>query len=133
MTIELALIQIANALEKIAARLPETITKEPANVPVTPAPIPPAPAPVVPVATPAPAPVVPAPAPIPVVPAVPTGCPFSDAKGMITYVMDSYKSMGPEKGALIQGVLTKLGVNNINDVKPQDYPALYSGIEGLKK
>lgn len=102
------------------------------------APVAPAPAPVVqapaPVAA-APAPVMPAPptfvAPAPVA-AAPTGAPFADGKGLIDYVMGAYKALGPQKGAQIQGVLTGLGYQNINDVKPEHYGALHQGIEALK-
>jgi hypothetical protein len=59
--------------------------------------------------------------------------PFSDGQGLIAYVMDAYKSMGPTKGAGIQGVLTSIGVANINDVKPEQYATLYAGVEALKR
>lgn len=105
------------------------------------APAPVAQAPVVvaapaPVAAPvaAPAPVMPAP-PAFVAPApapAPTGAPFSDPKGLIDYVMATYKTLGPQKGAGIQGVLTGLGYQNINDVKPEHYGALFAGVEALK-
>jgi hypothetical protein len=62
----------------------------------------------------------------------PTGVPFTDGKGLIGYVMDAYKAMGPQKGAQIQTVLTGLGYNNINDVKPEHYAALFAGVETLK-
>lgn len=104
-----------------------------------------------PVAAPAPAPVV-EPAPVvqapqapqapampappvfeaPVAAPAPTGAPFSDSKGLIDYVMAAYKTMGPTKGAGIQNVLTGLGYQNINDIKPEHYGALYAGIEALK-
>lgn len=61
-----------------------------------------------------------------------TGIPFNDQKGMIGYVMDSYKALGAQKGAGIQTVLQALGYNNINDVDPKDYEKLYQGIEQLK-
>lgn len=66
-------------------------------------------------------------------PAAPAGAPFSDGAGLIAYVMAAYKEMGPQKGANIQGVLTSLGYQNINDVKPEHYAALYQGVEALKK
>lgn len=59
-------------------------------------------------------------------------CPFNDGKGLIEYVMNTYKALGPQKGALIQGVLVSLGYQNINDVKSDHYQALFSGIEALK-
>ena len=86
------------------------------------------------VAQPISAPAMPAPptfvAPAPV--AAPTGAPFADGKGLIDYVMGAYKALGPQKGAQIQGVLTGLGYQNINDVKPEHYGALHTGIEALK-
>lgn len=88
----------------------------------------------VPVVEPAPAPVMPAPpsfvAPAPLV--APAGAPFTDGKGLIDYVMSSYKALGAEKGAKIQGVLIGLGYQNINDVKPEHYAALFAGVEALK-
>ena len=62
----------------------------------------------------------------------PTGAPFSDPKGLIDYVMGAYKALGPQKGAMIQGVLTGLGYQNINDVKPEHYGQLFAGVEALK-
>lgn len=66
---------------------------------------------------------------------VPTSsvAPFSDGQGLIAYVMDAYKTMGPAKGAGIQGVLTSIGVANINDVKPEQYGTLFAGVEALKR
>lgn len=100
-----------------------------------------APAPVVapaPVAAPVAAPAVamPAPpsfmAPAPVAAPAAAGAPFSDGKGLIDYVMGAYKALGQQKGAQIQGVLTGLGYQNINDVKPEHYGALFAGVEALK-
>jgi hypothetical protein len=70
--------------------------------------------------------VMPAPAP------AASGAPFTDGKGLIDYVMGAYKALGPQKGALIQGVLTGMGYQNINDVKPEHYGQLFAGVEGLK-
>ena len=58
--------------------------------------------------------------------------PFNDPKGLIDYVMNSYKALGAAKGAQIQSVLTGLGYQNINDVKPEHYGALFAGVEALK-
>lgn len=67
-------------------------------------------------------------------PAAPVqGAPFTDGQGLIAYVMGAYKEMGATKGAGIQGVLTGLGYQNINDVKPEHYGALYQGVEALKR
>lgn len=93
-----------------------------------------------PVAAPAPAaapqmPTLPtfAAAPTPAPAAAVQGAPFTDGAGLIAYVMGAYKEMGPTKGAQIQGVLTQLGYNNINDVKPEHYGSLYQGVEALKR
>ena len=72
--------------------------------------------------------VAPAPAPAPVV----GGAPFSDGKGLIDYVMSAYKALGAAKGSQIQNVLVSLGYQNINDVKPEHYGALFAGVEALK-
>lgn len=69
-------------------------------------------------------------APVPV--AAVAGAPFTDGKGLIDYVMAAYRTMGPQKGAQIQTVLTGLGYANINDIKQSDYAALFAGIEALK-
>lgn len=88
------------------------------------------------VAAPVAAPVMPAPpsfiAPVaPVAPAAPVA-PFSDAKGMIAYVMAAYTDLGGTKGAQIQTILGSLGYQNINDVKPEHYAALFQAVENLK-
>ena len=122
-----------------AAVVALTAKMESSNVapaaPVAPAPTPVVHAAPVPAPVAAPAPVMPAPptfvAPAPVA-AAPTGAPFADGKGLIDYVMGAYKALGPQKGAQIQGVLTGLGYQNINDVKPEHYVALHQGIEALK-
>jgi hypothetical protein len=127
-----------------AAVVALTAKLESSNV-AAPAPVAPAPAPVVQAApvtvtvvdTPAPvaaAPAMPAPPTFaaPVVAPVATGAPFSDGKGLIDYVMGAYKALGPQKGAQIQGVLTGMGYQNINDVKPEHYGQLFAGVEALK-
>ena len=134
---------LENKIEALTAAVVALTAKlESSNVapaaPVAPAPAPVvevvpvvvAPAPVV-AAPSMPAPpafVVPAPAPAPVA----GGAPFSDGKGLIDYVMASYKALGAAKGANIQGVLVSLGYQNINDVKPEHYGALFAGVEALK-
>lgn len=102
------------------------------------------PTPVAPVAAPvvavAPVPVMASPSNMPapptfapvVAPAPVSAAPFTDGKGLIDYVMGAYKAMGAQKGAMIQTVLTGLGYQNINDVKPEHYGALHQGIEALK-
>lgn len=132
-------------IEALTAAVTALIAQLQAGNVAAPAPVAPTPAPVVQAApihvsvvdTPAPvaaAPAMPAP-PSFVAPApapAPTGAPFSDPKGLIDYVMGAYKALGPQKGAQIQGVLTGLGYQNINDVKPEHYAALHTGVEALK-
>ena len=132
---------LENKIEALTAAVVALTAKfESSNVAPA-APVAPAPAPVVEVA-----PVVVAPAPVVSAPAMPappafvapaaapaaTGAPFSDGKGLIDYVMASYKALGAAKGANIQGVLVSLGYQNINDVKPEHYGALFAGVEALK-
>ena len=143
MSLEAKIEALTQAVIALTAKL-ESSTVPPAAPVVNPTPVAtvsvttPAPAPApVPVAAPAPAPAAPAmPAPptfqpAPAAPAA-IGVPFSDPKGLIDYVMSSYKALGPQKGAEIQKVLTDLGYGNINDVKPEHYGALFSGVEALK-
>jgi hypothetical protein len=141
MSLELKIEALTAAVTALTAQLQAGNVAAPATVAPAPAPVvQAAPAPVAaPVAAPAPAPVAAAPAmPAPptfVAPApapAPTGAPFSDPKGLIDYVMGAYKALGPQKGAMIQGVLTGLGYQNINDVKPEHYAALHTGVEALK-
>ena len=132
---------ICDGMLPILTRQSLQIINESSNV-AAPAPVAPAPAPVVqaaPVAAPAPvaaAPAMPAPpsfvAPAPVAAPAATGAPFTDGKGLIDYVMASYKALGAAKGAQIQGVLVGLGYQNINDVKPEHYGQLFAGVEALK-
>lgn len=87
-----------------------------------------------PVATPAPVAMPAAPsfvAPAPVA-APAAGAPFNDPKSLLEYVMGAYKALGADKGQQIQGVLTQLGYQNINDVKPEHYAQLHAGVEALK-
>ncbi len=58
--------------------------------------------------------------------------PFTDHKGLTDYVVGVYTALGPVKGAAIQNVITSLGYENINDIKPEHYGALFAGVEALK-
>jgi len=135
MSLESKIEALTQAVAALTAKLESVNVTAPAPIaqaPIaTPAPVA-APAPVeAPVAA---APAMPAP-PAFVAPAAapaPTGAPFTDGKGLIDYVMSAYKALGPQKGAQIQGVLTGLGYQNINDVKPEHYGALFAGVEALK-
>ena len=131
---------LESKIEALTAAVVALTAKMESGTVSAPAPVAPAPAPVV-QAAPAPvaAPAMPAPPafvnPAPYVPMdapVVTGAPFADPKGLIDYVMTSYKALGATKGAQIQGVLVSLGYQNINDVKPEDYRLLFTGIEALK-
>ena len=135
MSLELKIEALTAAVTALTAQLQAGNVSAPAPVAPTPAPVvqaAPVAAPVTVSVTAAPAmPAPPSfvmPAPAPAV----SGAPFSDGKGLIDYVMGAYKALGPQKGALIQGVLTGLGYQNINDVKPEHYAALHTGVEGLK-
>ena len=138
-----AIIANTKVIQSLIDALPHETKQAVAEV-VAPAPVVKAPEPVAaPVVAPAPAPVV---APAPAMPAPPTfasaapapvaapsaAAPFTDAKGLIDFVMAAYRVMGPQKGAQIQTVLTGLGYANINDIKQSDYAALFAGIEALK-
>ena len=145
MSIEQTISNLTDAINRLAAAMEKASVAAAAPVaqpePVT-APLA-APTPAAPVAAPVvPAPTVPAAAsPSNPMPAPPTfdapapaapSVPFSDPKGLIDYVMSSYKALGQAKGAQIQQVLLNLGVQNINDVKPEQYTQLYAGVEALK-
>ena len=151
LTIAQAILANTKVIQSLVDHLPAEVREKVASV-VVPvaavAPVIPKPVPVVvaaPVVVPVAAPVMPAP-PVfaPVMPAPPVfaapvaapvvsgAAPFSDPKGLIDFVMSSYKALGTVKGAGIQGVLVSLGYQNINDVNPAHYGALFSGIEALK-
>jgi hypothetical protein len=135
MSLEAKIEALTQAVQALTAQLQSSNVAPAAPVVQAPAPVA-APAPAL-VAAPAPVVVAPAmPAPpafvAPVAAPVVTGAPFSDGKGLIDYVMGAYKAMGPQKGAQIQGVLTGLGYQNINDVKPEHYGQLFAGVEALK-
>jgi hypothetical protein len=138
MSIEQKIEALTAAVVALTAKLESSNVAAPAPVAPTPAPVvQAAPIHVSVVDTPAPvaaAPSMPAPPSFaaPVVAPAATGAPFTDGKGLIDYVMSAYKALGPQKGALIQGVLTGLGYQNINDVKPEHYAALHTGVEALK-
>lgn len=137
MSLENKIEALTAAVVALTAKLESSNVAAPAPVAPTPAPVVQAAPVVVSVVEPAPvaaAPAMPAP-PTFVAPApapAPTGAPFSDPKGLIDYVMGAYKALGPQKGAMIQNVLTGLGYQNINDVKLEHYAALHTGVEALK-
>ena len=120
--------EVAQQVAKAADVAPSAPVAQPVATPE------PAPAPVVEPAPVAAAPAMPAPPTFAEAPAAPAAAaaPFTDSKGLIDYVMGVYKIIGPAKGAGIQNVLTSLGYQNINDIKPEHYGALYAGVEALK-
>lgn len=134
MSLEAKIEALTAAVVALTAKLGSVNVSAPAPVAQAPAPVA-APAPVYAAPVAAPAPAMPAP-PTFMAPPAPTaavtGAPFSDGKGLIDYVMGAYKALGPQKGAMIQGVLTGLGYQNINDVRPEHYGALFAGVESLK-
>jgi hypothetical protein len=131
MSIETDLHHIATSLAIIAEALkyePQVHKSVPAPVQAAPAPAPKA-APVVAAPVEVVVPVAVAPV---VAPAPTTDCPIVDQPSLVAYVMSSYKEMGPVKGNMIQGVLAGQGITNINDAKPEQYAAIYAGVEALK-
>ena len=137
MSLESKIEDLTAAIHALVAAMGARPVAAPAAAPAAPvAPTPivsAAPAPAVAVAPAMPAPPVFAP-PAPVAPAAATlpKAPFTDQKSLIDYVMSSYKTLGVAKGAQIQQVLVSLGHQNINDVKPENYDALFAGVEALK-
>ena len=137
MSLELEIQKLTDAVQELTGAI-EKLMQRPVAEPVAapaPAPVVEAPAPVAAPAAPVAAPVMPA-APTfePPAPAAPAAskAPFTDGKGLITYVMDVYKQLGAEKGAGIQGVLTEMGLTNVNDVRPTEYDTFFAKVEALK-
>lgn len=134
MSLEAKIEDLTAAIHALVAAMSKR-NDAPAAAPVAPVAVAPVAAPVpTPPAPVAEAPAMPAP---PVFAAVPVAAPaasapFSDPKGLIGYVMEAYKNLGPAKGAQIQQVLVSLGYQNINDVKAEHYGALFAGVEALK-
>lgn len=58
--------------------------------------------------------------------------PFHDGKGLLTYVSESFKLMGAEKGQKIGDILTELGVQSVTAVSPEMYGQFYQKVEELK-
>ena len=137
MSLELKIEALTAAVLALTAKMESGTVTPAAPVVVAPAPVVIAPAPVAaPVVAapvmPAPPAFMAAPVAVPAPVAVAAGAPFTDGKGLIDYVMSAYKALGAAKGANIQGVLVGMGYQNINDVKPEHYGALFAGVEALK-
>jgi hypothetical protein len=62
----------------------------------------------------------------------PTGLPFNDAASVMAYTVGKYNTLGKDKGAKIQDVLTALGCNTLTDLKPEQYPHYYAGVEAIQ-
>lgn len=120
---ELLLSKLLTAIEDLAEAIGNT-TNEPAPRPQVPAPVP---------AAPAEAPPAPPPAPVPTVPVMPAdgGVPFTDQAGLMSYVMEKYKALGPTKGAMIQSKLLELGCANIKALPVEKYGAFHAAVEAL--
>ena len=73
-----------------------------------------------------------APAPAPVTAPVVAAAPFQNPQQVMEYTMGAYKAMGPEKGNKIQGILQSMGVQNLNDLKPEQYGTFHQAVEALK-
>ena len=58
--------------------------------------------------------------------------PFHDGKGLLTYVSESFKLMGAEKGQKIGDILSELGVQSVTAVSPEMYGQFYAKVEELK-
>jgi hypothetical protein len=134
MSLEAKIEDLTAAIHALVAAMGARPVAAPAAAPAAPALVAPTPATPAPVAA---APAMPAPPvfapPAPVAPAATLPkAPFTDQKSLIDYVMSSYKTLGVAKGAQIQQVLVSLGHQNINDVKPENYDALFAGVEALK-
>ena len=126
-----AVIALTAKIEGINVAAPAPVAQAPVST-AAPASAPAIVATPAPVAAPVVMPAVPtfvAPAPVA---AVAAGAPFNDPKGLLEYVMGAYKALGADKGQQIQGVLTSMGYQNINDVKPEHYAQLHAGVEALK-
>lgn len=124
MTIESTLASIASSLDRIATALeskPVQAVSAPVAAPVQ-APITPVTTPVATVATPVAAPQQ-TPAPTPTAPIAPFN--------LAHFVVESYKALGPVKGAGIQQILQSVGAKNINDVKPEHYETVKNAVNAL--
>lgn len=116
------LIAVMSAGQQSAPAAP-VVQAPPVAAPVAPAPVAAAPVmPALPTFAPAPAPVA---APV-------AAAPFQNPQQVMEYTMGAYKAMGPEKGNKIQGILQSMGVQNLNDLKPEQYGQFYQAVEALK-
>jgi hypothetical protein len=126
-TIAQAIIANTKVLQTLVDSLPKDVQAKvavAAQVPVTVV------APVV--AVPVVAPVVAAPVVAAPVVAAPVADTFASKEEMTAFVMDTYKALGPIKGAGIQQVLASVGVKNLNEITPDMYAAIKAGVSALR-
>lgn len=115
------LIAVMSAVQQSASAAP-VVQAPPVAAPVAAAPVAAAPQmPALPTFAPAPAPAAPV-----------VAAPFQNPQQVTEYTMGAYKAMGPEKGNKIQGILQSMGVQNLNDLKPEQYGPFYQAVEALK-
>jgi hypothetical protein len=62
----------------------------------------------------------------------PSSAVFANQAEFTAFIMDTYKMLGPIKGAGIQAVLNSVGAKNINSVDPRSYAEVKAGVEALK-
>lgn len=72
-----------------------------------------------------------APASAPVVESGVAKAPFTTAKGLTDYLMESYKTI-PHKAKELEALVHSLGYRAVNEIKPESYDAIYAGVEALK-
>ena len=58
--------------------------------------------------------------------------PFTTQQDLFTYTTQAYQAMGAEKGQRIMQILSGLGIQNLNDLKPEQYGTFYQHVEALK-
>lgn len=130
MSLELKIEHLIDAINNLAFIMQQQATIKPVAPVTAPAPAPSFPE-VIPTANPVvampPLPTFITPAHAPVKPA-----PFNDIKGLTDYVMASWTTLGPEKGAKIQDIMVGLGYQHINDIKAEHYGTLFEKVEALK-
>lgn len=120
---ELLLAKILTAVEDFGC-MPASIRDVPQPGPE---PVPaPTPAPFPPPAPPFAIPLPPAAPPLP-----PAACPITDAKAMLEYCMNKYRSLGPVKGGMIQTILIEMGIANINAIPTDRYAEFYAKVEAI--
>lgn len=88
---------------------------------------------------PAPAPTMPPPPTFSAPPAMiqpstpsPTNAPFTDIAGLIKYATDKYYALGANANK-IGDIITSMGCQNINDIRPEQFGTFYSQVELIQK